>query len=516
MRIVMLQVNTSSGDFSENVSIIAEQARKAMRELGRSILCVVPAGALAGFPWEGMTCREGFYNLCHEAGHKLASELLEGPALLTGLPSENGMYYVLLKDGRMGLVPRTPAGMLQLKGCSLYLPEGNLTRAAQSMSGYVADAVLDMEPRRFVADGQKTYEAECTGIARLWNRPVLAVNLWGAEDELILGGGSCAFSPAGELTARAPLFENAVLAVDLKHTEERGEICPLPGREESLFHACVTGIRDYARKCGISRAVVGLSGGMDSAMVACMAAEALGREQVLAVLMPSRWSSDHSVSDAEVLVRNLGLGARTVAIQPMVDAFSAGMAPALEGLPATSGGGDMVTENVQPRIRGTLLMAFANYAGAFVLGTGNKSENAVGYCTLYGDTVGAIEPIGDIYKSELYAVARWYNQYKGAQIIPEHIFTKAPSAELHPDQKDEDSLPPYEVLDNILRQLFEGRRAPEDIRVPGCDADTLNAVLKRIERAEFKRHQSAPCLRLSSCSLGHEWRMPASAGILCR
>ena len=176
----------------------------------------------------------------------------------------------------------------------------------------------------------------------------------------------------------------------------------------------------------------------------------------------------------------------------------------------------MVTENVQPRIRGTLLMAFANYAGAFVLGTGNKSENAVGYCTLYGDTVGAIEPIGDIYKSELYAVARWYNQYKGAQIIPEHIFTKAPSAELHPDQKDEDSLPPYEVLDNILRQLFEGRRAPEDIRVPGCDADTLNAVLKRIERAEFKRHQSAPCLRLSSCSLGHEWRMPASADILCR
>lgn len=517
MRIALLQVNTTPGDFSGNIAVIASQARKAMELAGRPLLCVVPSGALAGFPWEGLIRREGFYNLCHEAGHRLAAELLEGPELLMGLPSENGMYYVLLKDGRMGLVPRTPAGILQLKGHSLYVPEVEWTKAAQAMSGYVADAVIDMTPRRFTPDRQTEHETACANIARLWNRPVLSVKLWGAVDDLVLSGGSCAFSSDGELVSRAPLFEDAIVTLDLARPESERAVTPLPAREESLFRACVTGIRDYARKCGLSRVVLGLSGGMDSAMVACMATEALGAERVLAVLMPSQWSSDHSLADAEALVRNLGITSRTVSIQPVMEAFSAALSDPLRGIPSSENEGvDMVEENVQPRIRGTLLMAFANRSGAFVLGTGNKSENAVGYCTLYGDTVGAIEPIGDIYKTELYAVARWYNMHKGREIIPENIFTKAPSAELHPGQKDEDSLPPYEILDEILRQLFEGRRSPESIHVPGCDEATLRAVLRKIETAEFKRHQTAPCLRLSQCTLGHEWFMPASTGILSR
>ncbi len=516
MRIALLQVNTAPGDFSGNVALIANQARKALALAGRPLLCVVPSGALAGFPWDGMTRREGFYNLCHEAGHRLAAALLEGPELLMGLPSENGIYYVLLKDGHMGLVPRTPAGMLRLKGHSMYVPEEDWTSAAQAMSGYVADAVLDMTPRRFMPEEQVAYEAECANIARLWNRPVLSVKLWGATDALILSGGSCAFSPSGEITARAPLFEDAIITFDLEQPGDVQHVSPLPAREESLFCACVTGIRDYARKCGLSHIVLGLSGGMDSAIVACMAAEALGSEQVSALLMPSQWSSEHSLTDAETLVRNLGISSHTVAIQAIMKAFSSALALPLQGLPSpTTEGVDMVTENIQPRIRGTLLMALANHTGAFVLGTGNKSENAVGYCTLYGDTVGALEPIGDIYKTEVYTVARWYNANKGREIIPENIFTKAPSAELHPGQKDEDSLPPYEILDEILRQLFEEQRSPKDIQVEGCDQATLNSVLRKIEIAEFKRHQMAPCLRLSRCTLGYEWVMPASARILC-
>ncbi|PWL59890.1 MAG: NAD(+) synthase [Desulfovibrionaceae bacterium] len=515
MRIALLQVNTTPGDFSGNIAVIAGQARKALTASGQPLLCIVPAGALAGFPWEGLTRREGFYSLCHEAGHRLAEILLEGPDLLMGLPSENGIYYVLLKDGRMGLVPRTPAGMLRIRGRSIYVPEDDWTRAAQAMSGYVADAVLDMTPRRFVTEGQAEYETECAHISRLWNRPVLSVRLWGATDGLVLSGGSCVFSPSGEITARAPLFEDAILSFDLDQPDDTGSLVPIPGREECLFRACVTGIRDYARKCRLSRAVLGLSGGMDSAMVACMAVKALGAGQVLAVLMPSPWSSDHSLADAKLLSRHLGITACTIPIQTMMDAFSSALALPQRDIPsAAPEAEDMVMENIQPRIRGTLLMAFANHAGAFVLGTGNKSENAVGYCTLYGDTVGAIEPIGDIYKTELYAVARWYNQSEGRGIIPENIFAKAPSAELRPDQKDEDSLPPYEILDAILRQLFEERRSPENIHVPGCDKATLHSVLRKIETAEFKRHQTPPPLRLSSCTMGYEWRMPASAKIL--
>ena len=259
-------------------------------------------------------------------------------------------------------------------------------------------------------------------------------------------------------------------------------------------------------------AVLGLSGGMDSALVACIAAEALGAENVLAVLMPSRWSTDHSENDAEILAKNLGIQALTARITPIMDAFDSVLSPLFAGLPAVDN--DLTADNIQPRIRGTLLMAFANRLGRAVLGTGNKSENAAGYCTLYGDTVGALEPIGDIYKTDVYAVARWYNDMRGQEIIPEHIFTKAPSAELHPGQVDEDNLPPYEVLDAILRELLENGANPETLVVPGVADDVVRSVVRRVAASEFKRHQSAPALKLSSCALGVDWHMPAVAKAL--
>ena len=324
---------------------------------------------------------------------------------------------------------------------------------------------------------------------------------------------------SGEVVARTSSFEEAALVVDLSKDSVTASavaladgpapetIQPVPERAEALFRAAVLGVRDYVHKCGMTGVVLGLSGGMDSALVACIATEALGAENVLAVLMPSRWSTDHSESDADVLARNLGIQASTARITPIMDAFDTVLNPLFAELPAVDN--DLTADNIQPRIRGTLLMAFANRLGRAVLGTGNKSENAAGYCTLYGDTVGAIEPIGDLYKTEVYEVARWYNNMRGGNIIPEHIFTKAPSAELHPGQVDEDNLPPYDVLDAILRELLENGANPETLVVPGVSDDVVRGVVRRLAASEFKRHQSAPALKLSSCTLGIDWCVPA-------
>ena len=227
--------------------------------------------------------------------------------------------------------------------------------------------------------------------------------------------------------------------------------------------------------------------------------------------MPSCWSSDHSVDDSLLLAKNLGMPTKIAQITPMMDAFSSVLEPLFADLPAVEN--DLTADNIQPRIRGSLLMAFANRMGRAVLGTGNKSENAVGYCTLYGDTVGAIEPIGDIYKTEVYNVARWYNEMRGAEIIPENIFTKAPSAELHPEQVAEDNLPPYPVLDGILTELLENGANPETLVMPGVDDKVVRDVVRRLAISEFKRHQSAPTLKLTHCTLGIDWHMPAVAKI---
>ena len=453
--------------------------------------------------------------------------------MLLSLTGAEIPLYVLLSEGRLTALARQANGIIRIpNGPSLYLPESEPAWAHQEALGLLkgsraaasVDAVLFTSSELFLPRQQEKNETHCSALAGLWKLPVLAVHQCGATDSLVYSGQSFVLDASGNVLARTSAFDESALAVELEKSSVSASALPLygdtapqtvqpaPEGPEALFRAAVLGVRDYVHKCGMTGAVLGHSGGMDSALVACIAAEALGAENVLAVLMPSRWSTDHSENDAEVLAKNLGIQALTARITPIMDAFDSVLSPLFAGLPAVEN--DLTADNIQPRIRGTLLMAFANRLGRAVLGTGNKSENAAGYCTLYGDTVGALEPIGDIYKTDVYAVARWYNDMRGQEIIPEHIFTKAPSAELHPGQVDEDNLPPYEVLDAILRELLENGANPETLVVPGVADDVVRSVVRRVAASEFKRHQSAPALKLSSCALGVDWHMPAVAKAL--
>jgi NAD+ synthase (glutamine-hydrolysing) len=283
---------------------------------------------------------------------------------------------------------------------------------------------------------------------------------------------------------------------------------PAPDADaDELYRALVLGVRDYVRKCGFKRAVVGLSGGIDSALTAAIAAAALGPAQVLGVAMPSRYSSDHSREDAALLARALGLPFREISIEPMHAAFLAQL-EASERKPL----GDLAEQNVQARVRGQILMALSNDTGALVLTTGNKSELAVGYCTLYGDMAGGLAVIGDLPKTLVYRVAHAANARAGRPVIPERTFTKPPSAELKPGQLDQDSLPPYDELDAILQAHVEERLAPEAIVARGHSAETVRRVLRMVLASEYKRRQAAPVLKVTEKAFGEGRRFPIAHG----
>ena len=537
MHIILLQHNPTPGDFQGNIRQLADMAVKASSlspaAEGERTLCIPSVYALAGRPWEELRHIGGFYRRCRDAAQQLADLLKDGPDMLISLTGAEEPLYVLLSQGKLIALPREEKGMLHLPGGTcLYRPESEpawahheaLDKLGDAESAAGVDAVLFTASAPFIPGALEKREMYSAALAQLWNLPVLAVQQYGATDSFIYPGQSFVIDASGEAVGRAAAFGPGALAIELKGHQVSvkalaldggpapSQLMPVPEGPEALFRAAVLGVRDYVHKCGMTGAVLGLSGGMDSALVAAIAAEALGPENVLAVLMPSRWSSDHSESDAEALAANLGIAAKTARITPMMDAYESVLTPLFADLPAVAN--DLTADNIQPRIRGALLMAFANRLGRVVLGTGNKSENAVGYCTLYGDTVAAIEPIGDIYKTEVYDVARWYNTMRGEEVIPENIFTKAPSAELHPDQVDEDNLPPYPVLDAILRELLENAAPPDTLIMPGIEDRVVRDVVRRLAISEFKRHQSAPNLKMSSCTLGIDWHMPAVAKML--
>ncbi|RMF87077.1 MAG: NAD+ synthase, partial [Nitrospirae bacterium] len=359
------------------------------------------------------------------------------------------------------------------------------------------------------------------------NRFYLAFcNQVGGQDDLVFDGGSLVASPEGEILAEAPPFEEAVVLLDLP-LEAAGPVpdrfrplpLPAPGPRPELpppprvrrpageepgeiYRALSLGLSDYFHKNRFRRALVALSGGIDSALVLTLAADALGPEAVAAVMMPSRISSRGSVEDAQALVANLGVEAHLIPIAPIVDAFEAALAPIFAGLPE-----DVTEENIQSRVRGTLLMALSNKFGALVLATGNKSEMAVGYATLYGDMAGGLAVIADVPKTLVYRLCRWRNRARGA-VIPEAILTKPPSAELRPGQLDTDSLPPYEVLDPILDAYIEEHLPVEAIVARGFPEAVVRDVVRRVDRAEYKRQQAAPGLRITPKAFGTGRRMP--------
>jgi len=336
-------------------------------------------------------------------------------------------------------------------------------------------------------------------LAAKTERPVVYCNLVGGNDELVFDGASVAFNGSGQLIAHGKLFEEdlVVFDVDTAQPVVPPEICA----EEKVYRALVLGLRDYLHKCGFKSAVIGLSGGIDSALTAVIAVEALGKENVRGVSLPSQFSSQGSLGDARILAANLGIRYDVVAIQPAFEAVKGQLAPVFAGLKE-----DTTEENIQARLRGVILMAMSNKFGSLLLTTGNKSEMAVGYCTLYGDMNGGLAVISDVPKTMVYRISKWVNRER--EIIPTASITKAPSAELRPNQTDQDSLPPYEVLDAILEEYVVNLKTTRDIIAMGFDEATVKRVVRLIDTSEYKRRQAAPGLKVTSKAFGVGRRIP--------
>jgi NAD+ synthase (glutamine-hydrolysing) len=347
-------------------------------------------------------------------------------------------------------------------------------------------------------------EKAAKAAARRYRVPIIYVNQVGGNDSLIFDGGSFAVSPDGRIVARAKRFEEDLVIVDL---EAPGEVKPEePDDVEDIRKALVLGVRDFAHKCGFRKALLGLSGGIDSALVACIAVEALGKENVLGLVMPSMYTSSDSLQDAELIAKNLGIESRTVPVGPLYDSYIQTLRKEFAGLPE-----DITEENIQARIRGNLLMALSNKLGHLVLATGNRSELMTGYCTLYGDLAGGLAVIADVPKTIVYWIAERFNRER--EVIPRSVFEKAPSAELKPNQKDSDTLPPYEVLDPILEALLDEGKTPDEVVAMGYDRDAVRDVVRMIYRSEHKRKQAPAALFVSKSALIPGRTRPIAAGL---
>ncbi|MHC4982860.1 MAG: NAD+ synthase [Planctomycetota bacterium] len=330
---------------------------------------------------------------------------------------------------------------------------------------------------------------------------IVHVNQVGGDDELIFDGGSCVVSPDGRIVARAKSFAEDLLVVD---TSDAGGRCEPVGDEMSRLSAALKlGLRDYVTKCGFKTVVLGLSGGIDSAVVATLAADALGPENVFALAMPSRYSSEHSLADARAVAGNLAIHLQEVPIEPIHSACEEGLSSLLAG-----GRTEIAYENIQARIRGAMVMAVSNSFGHLPLATGNKSELSTGYCTLYGDMCGGLAPIGDVLKTSVYKLAQQLNAEAGPDRIPQSVMEKLPSAELKPGQVDQEKLPPYELLDEILARYIEADQTAEAIIAAGFDAGEVRRVVRMVDLAEYKRRQAAPVLKVTSRAFGAGRRMP--------
>jgi len=373
------------------------------------------------------------------------------------------------------------------------------------------DIFVNLSASPYSLNKQSVREEMLRHTARRYQTPIVYVNQVGGNDDLIFDGNSVAFNRSGELIYRAKHCQSDLGVIEFDRDRGDivpGEIAPFPNNEEAqLWEALVLGVRDYANKCNFSQIVLGLSGGIDSALVAAIAAEAIGADNVLGVLMPSPYSSQGSIDDAMALAKNLGIQTRTIAIEAMMKSFDDSLAELFVGKKP-----GVAEENLQARIRGNLLMAISNKFGHLLLSTGNKSEMAVGYCTLYGDMDGGLAAIADVPKTRVFKLCRWLNQRQpGRDVIPQNIINKPPSAELKPGQQDSDSLPAYEILDDILDRFIHQHESGEQVIAAGHDRAIVQKVIKMVRRAEFKRKQAAPVLKVTDRAFGTGWRMPIAA-----
>jgi NAD+ synthase (glutamine-hydrolysing) len=572
VRIALAQINPTVGDFSGNLRKIAEFVERAAAE--GAALVMFPELATCGYPPADLLEKESFVRRAEETLAAVA-ELTRGvgrPAVLCGSPMRcDGAFgkhvrnvAALLEDGEVKFVqqkmllpfydvfdeqryfePAKHQALTVVKGRAVAIticedawndkmfwprqmypvdPIEELMRQwgalPQPLSGH--RLILNISASPFWHGKLEVRQRMIGALAKRHHATVVMVNQVGANDSLIFDGGSFAVGPNGEVFAQARCFAEDLLVIEteseIASVDEDTSSEELLGNEdgvgcgdqtEQTWNALVLGTRDYLRKCGFRKAIVGLSGGIDSALVAAIAVEALGAENVQGVGMPSEFSSSGSVTDAEKLARNLGIAFSTVPIREIYTQFSAALEPVFVSAGAGTSFG-LAEENLQPRIRGSLLMALSNKTGALVLTTGNKSEMACGYCTLYGDMVGALAVIGDVYKTEVYALSRWVNRER--EVIPNDTLTKPPSAELRPGQKDTDSLPPYDVLDPIVRAYIEDYSSAEEIvRTQGVALELVQKVIRLVELSEYKRQQAAPVLKVSRKSFGMGRRFPIAA-----
>jgi NAD+ synthase (glutamine-hydrolysing) len=547
MKIALAQINTSVGGFARNTAKIVERATEAAsRGAG---LVLFPELCLVGYPpldllenrsfLEGAACA---LDLLLAGSSRLPIDLVVGTILPaspggSGKPLHNTALHIrrgkVLAVHRKVLLPTYDV----FDESRYFEPGPSLTRIGDGAGSFHLSICEDIwndktfwKQRHYRQDpveqalegpgpsspaplpllnlsaspysqgkGQLRLEM-LRNLARRYRVPVLYVNQVGGNDSLVFDGRSMAIDAGGRLVAAAKGFAEDLLVVD---TAAPGPEIPPPALDGDgvLFTALVTGLRDYAAKCGFSSAVLGLSGGIDSSLTAAIAAEALGPSNVLGVLMSSPYTSDASVEDAGTLARNLGIEVKSVPITPILDSYLAHLEAPLEGLP-----GDATEENIQARIRGNILMAISNRFGHLLLSTGNKSELATGFCTLYGDMSGGLAVISDLLKGEVYRLARHVNRDR--EVIPARVLTRAPSAELRPGQRDEDSLPPYEVLDPVLRAYVEEHRTPAEIAAGGTPEGLVREILNRVEGNEYKRQQAAPGIKVSWKAFGLGRRYP--------
>ncbi len=556
MKVVLAQFNATVGDLAGNARSLARIARQAHANGARLVLA--PELALCGYPPEDLLLRPAFMQACREALQGLAAELAdcEGLHLVVGHPHQLGEHGDVrskshLVQRRLNAASVLAGGRVQATYCKRELPNYQVfderryfasgrdegqgavvfevqglrfgllicedawfdepARLAQAAGAQVL-CVLNASP--FHVDKAGEREARMAERARACGLPVLYAHLVGGQDEVVFDGASFAVDAGGQVVARAPAFEEAALVVQLDAAGvPQGPLAPVPEPEAQVWQALVTGVRDYLGKNGFAGAIIGLSGGIDSALVLAIAVDALGADRVRTVMMPSPYTADISWIDARDMAARLGVRYDEIAIAPMFDAFRTSLAPQFAGLAE-----DATEENLQARIRGTLLMALSNKSGWIVLTTGNKSEMATGYCTLYGDMAGGFAVIKDVAKTLVYRLAEWKNRQPSRRadgslgpVIPERIITRPPSAELRPDQTDQDSLPPYEVLDGILARYMEDDQSVEDIIAAGYARADVEKVARLIKLNEYKRRQAPVGIRITHRAFGRDWRYPITS-----
>ncbi len=544
MRIALAQLNPTIGALEENAGKVEKNYAEA--KANGSELVVFTELSLSGYPPKDLLLYESFLDrekdlilnklapltetgppMVIGAAHRQSGKLYNGAFYLekgsiksihlkTLLPNfdvfDEERYFTRCTDRRVEMIGTLPVAITVCEDIwndMEFYPEPLYdTDPLVSLFAQGAHLLLNLSASPYHLGKHQLREEMLPFLARKYNSAVIYLNQVGGNDDLVFDGSSLVYNNRGELIYRAAAFEEELFYVNTEDLYKKAENIIPPDHDNisTVRQVLTLGIKDYTGKTGFDKVVLGLSGGIDSALVACLAAEALGPENVLGVLMPSAYSSEHSIKDAIALAENLGIAYRQIPINKPFEAFIDLLNKDGEAVQ------DLAEENLQARIRGNIIMHISNREGYLALATGNKSELAVGYSTLYGDMAGGLAPISDLPKMMVYELAEHINEQYGKAIIPHSTLTKAPSAELRPDQKDEDSLPPYDILDKILYHYIEENRSAGDVIAQGFDETTVKKVIRMVDTSEFKRRQAATGLRITTRSFGIGRRMPIARG----